>query len=197
MLHLLRASRWSGRNWLLDPDACVPLQWCEAERVHRLAIEAFICTHPPRELWDRRRGRHHPFPWELEVQSKIHGRTPPVQLPHRMLLGFNRDALQAYISFELVEDPPGGEPPFVFVKAVACAHSARGRGYAGEAYEAMFADLSKMGWVDGFEVEANIHRLNEASKSAFEKAGGYFMEEAIANLEVWRLARPRPPRSLR
>jgi hypothetical protein len=114
-----------------------------------------------------------------------------------MLLGFNRDVLSAYISFEVVEDPPGGEPPFVFVKTVACAYSTRGRGYAGEAYEAMFVDLMGMGWTDGFEVEANIHRSNEASKSAFEKAGGYLMEEAVEDLEIWRLARPKSPPSLR
>jgi hypothetical protein len=162
----------------------VRLRWCEAEKAHRLDLQAFTCTYPPKELYEKGRGRYHPTPWEHEVQVHVHSKRPPVQLPDRILLGFDGDALAAYINYLIVEEP---EESFIFVRAMACAYDSRGNGYGAEAYDAMFADLATLGWTEDYEVEANIHQSNVHSIRTFEGAGGYFMSDAAGGMEIWRL----------
>jgi RimJ/RimL family protein N-acetyltransferase len=125
-------------------------------------------------------------PWEFDVQVHVHKRRVPVQFPERVLVGFDDATLKAYIHFVMLDDEN-----IVFVRAVACDYGSRGNGYAADAYDAMFEDLAQFGWIDDFEVEGNIHRLNVASQRAFERAGGYFIEDATSDMEVWRIARPR------
>jgi RimJ/RimL family protein N-acetyltransferase len=162
----------------------VQLRWCEAEKAHRPALQAFICTDPPKLIYEPKRGRYHPQQWEYDVQAAIHKLRVPRQLPERVLLGFDGDVLRAVITYVLLDDCNQ-----VFVHLIACDHSARGNGYAAEAYEAMFADLAELGWMGGYEVEGNVHPKNEASKRAFARMGGQLVE-TIGGYEVWRLTRP-------
>lgn len=173
----------------------VQLRWCEAEKSHRDALRAFICTDPPRELYEKGRGRYHPTQYEYDVQSEVH-KLRPRRMPERQLLGFDeKGILRAVITYVIIEarvedDELVEAGDQVFVRLVACDQSCRGQGLAAQAYAAMFADLASLGWVGGFEVEGNIHSDNDASKRAFARAGAKFDSYAAGGYEIWKIVVP-------
>lgn len=159
------------------------LRWLDAARDHRAALKAFTCTDPKKPVWDKlRRAAFHPREWEYTVQLLVHKIKVPVQLPRRILLGFDESGtLRAAIHYTLYD-----EEDLCWVEFIACDQETRGRGYAAEAFEAMFRDLADLGWTRGYEIAGRIHPKNESSKRAFQRAGGTFCQ-MDGDLERWSL----------
>ncbi|MBF0689867.1 MAG: hypothetical protein IR158_19095 [Cellulomonas sp.] len=104
------------------------LRWSSARAEHKVALTQFICTDPAKKQYEKHRGKHHPKPWELEVQSHLRGLRVPVSADEALLLGFDGEGLAATAHFGLDDT----NQQFM-IWAVACAQRTRGQHLGREA----------------------------------------------------------------
>jgi hypothetical protein len=149
------------------------LTWRSATEQHRTALSQFVCTDPPKQSYDRHRGRHHPRPYELEVQSHLRGLKVPVAPGDALLLGFDEDGIAAAAHFGFDDT----QTQFM-IWAVACAHRCRGRRHGREAVEVALQALAatKRHYDLDCGVFTHVDPRNGASRAMVASAGFEYLD---------------------
>lgn len=165
------------------------LSWRNAERGDRAALQQFDCT-VPEGPWRGTRVSRHPKPWELDVQTGIHGCRPPVGPDEILLLGEDETGIAA-VSWSWHDYDEDDEPPSVWkVLAVAVARRHRGTGghIADEALQVTLEAFKQHGREHGtseFGVVGWIHPRNLPSQKLSGRAGFTRLRAISADLEEW------------
>ena len=158
-----------------------PLSWRSATAEHRTALSQFVCTDPPKHKYEPGRGRHHPAPYELLVQSHLRGLKLPVPDDEGLLLGFDSSgvATAAHFGFDDRHEQ-------FMIWAVACAMRCRGEGLGKETLimvlDVLRATKDRYGLDCG--VFTHIDPRNAASRAAFASAGFEFLD-VYEGFEGW------------
>ena len=156
------------------------LDWRNARTSDRPSLRNFTCADPANVEFDEERGfESHDAPWEFEVQEHVQHLNPPFHPPHFMCLGFDEDGLAAVVTFLVTEFDR-----HCFIPAVAVAHRASGRGYAGEAIDRVHNVLSAYGISDDYFGNARIDPDNDAAKTVFSNRGYQYLETSDG-YELW------------
>lgn len=158
------------------------VSWREAGKHDAVALQRFICTDPPKRNYDRHRGQWHPAPWEIEVQSHLRGRHPPVPPDEKLVLGVDPVGIAAAVHFGFDQD---GEHFIIF--AVACAHRCRGRGYGLRAVELALevCRATKARYALDCAVFTRIDPRNTPSRKMAEAAGFEYLNQYDDGYESW------------
>jgi GNAT superfamily N-acetyltransferase len=164
------------------------LYWRYADKDDEPLRERFICASPPRWIYSRLRGRYHPKPWEIEVQSWIHPPRPIYQDEY-LLLGLDDQGIGALSWWS--ED---AGPSDVMLKAVAVdvRHRGQGHGNCGPvASELIHETLKRLkrhavdAGAESIAIQANIDRRNMPSKRLCGAAGFEFHARLDERYEAW------------
>lgn len=160
------------------------LRWDEGGHKDRAELQRFICANPPKARYQQGRGKAHPAPWELEVQSSLRGLTPPTGPDERLLLGYTLENELAAAVWLGLDD----HRLHFIVLAVAVNHSRRARG-AGHQIVAVAMDELRR-WQQSHHPEvtavfARIHPNNVASRKVFARAGFDLLGTKQGIHEVW------------
>jgi RimJ/RimL family protein N-acetyltransferase len=149
-----------------SPDT---LDWVEAEFKHRSALGRFVCADPPRSSWDKHRGKFHPKPWELELQSGLRNLRPPFPGGDLLLLGLDEHG-------EIIAIVRIGwdiDVSHLLVLAVAVHADHQRNGHGRSALELALAVLT--GTNEAYEGQcgffAHIHQGNAPSQKLFASLG--------------------------
>jgi RimJ/RimL family protein N-acetyltransferase len=160
----------------------VSLTWRLARASDRPLLERFTCTVPERPYYDRYRGSWHPAPWELEVQSGLRVRRPPLPPDEALLLGFDdsRLAAVAYVGFDTT-----GTDLIIF--AVARAVELARRGYGLEAVRVALDFCQSVKTTQGIDVSVltRLHPRNVASRKLLIATGFANSGEHDGDYELW------------
>lgn len=158
-----------------------PLRWYSAEAEHRQPLDQFICTDPPKRLYEKHRGPHHPRVWELEVQSHLRGLRVPVAAGDLLGLGFDDAGLAAAIHCGF--DDTGSQ---IMIWAVACALRCRRNGYGVQAVRLAIstAAATKRALGGDFGMITHIDPRNDASRGLFRSQGFVYLN-LNEGYEVW------------
>ncbi|AZZ49468.1 N-acetyltransferase [Rathayibacter rathayi] len=164
--------------------------WVLADASHEEALNHFVCADPPKWLWDKHRGRHHPSKWELETQSAIRGLRLPVPEDEGVILAMFGSEIAGviWLSFDVDETQ-------LLVRAIATHIDYRGTGLGGRLLDEglrlleanrLYHQLDCAFW-------ANIHSSNDASKHLFASRGFVDIDESPvgtspAGLHTWAKA---------
>lgn len=147
----------------------MPVTWAEAEAGDREELMAFVCANPSKHSYDKHRGRYHPSPWALEVQSQIRNLEPPVAR-RREWLSIGRDpvGIAAVIHYGLDDE----KEQFIIL-AVARAERCASAGYGRVALVNTINHLTFLKLVDGRDcgVFTRVDPRNRSSQRMFEQAG--------------------------
>jgi GNAT superfamily N-acetyltransferase len=164
------------------------LHWRYAGKEDEPLREQFICASPPRWIYSRPRGRHHPRPWEIEVQSWIHP-PRPIYDDELLLLGLDDQGIGALAWWS--ED---AGPSDVMLKAAAVdvRYRGQGRGNCGPvASELMQETLKRLKQramdvrAETITIQANIDQRNVPSTRLFGTAGFEFHTMLDERYEIW------------
>lgn len=162
-----------------------PIDWQPAHPGHAFVLQQFVCTNPPKRAYDKYRGLHHPKPWELEVQSHLRERRPPLPTGEALLLGFQDGHLigASHYGFDT-----SGEHFIIF--ALARAEGLQGSGIGDELLGQTLTYLRQTRDSEGLtcDVFTRIHDQNTASQGLFARAGFEFIRRLPGDLELWGLA---------
>lgn len=164
----------------------VPLDWCNARTPsHRSNLSVFRCTDPEGSHFDDETGvETHDCPWEFEVQDHIRRLHVPAHPPEFLLLGYDSEGLAAVLEMKVWP-----LDRFGFIRVIAVAQRAKGRGFGSETIEVAHRLMQKHQIVDDYYIETRIDPDNQASKSLFERNSFsfLFMEK---DYEQWGLYVP-------
>lgn len=159
------------------------LRWVNAAANHRAALDRFVCTEPESQQYDRYRGRWHPRPWELEVQSHLRGLRLPVPPGAALLLGFDPggDGLAGAIHFGFEET---GAHFMIWAVARDLRFAGRGVGReaVGQAMRSLRATKDAHSLSCG--VITHIDPRNDASRAVFQAAGFEYLG-SYDGYEAW------------
>ncbi|NKY08962.1 GNAT family N-acetyltransferase [Cellulomonas hominis] len=155
--------------------------WRSAGRQHRQALSQFICADPEKQSYDPHRGRHHPKPWEYEVQSHLRGLKVPVPDGSALALGTDAQGIVGAVHYGFV-----GEDEQFLIWAVATACRARGRGHGRQAvdYAIESCRLTKEQYDLDCGVFTRIDPRNEPSRRLFQSRGFEYLD-VYRDLELW------------
>ncbi|WP_172592159.1 GNAT family N-acetyltransferase [Subtercola boreus] len=136
-------------------------------------------------LYDSHRGRYHPAPWEIEVQSGLRALRLPV--PDTEAVVFSLDAAGEIVS--AVHFSFDSEGQQIIILAIATRSEARGLGLGRQTLEAalQIVDRTKVEYGLDFGVWARIRPQNHPSKRLFSAAGFECIED-LNDPETWVLA---------
>jgi hypothetical protein len=165
--------------------------WRDAVRQDRSILEAFVCTDPAPRRPDKR-PLPHPKPWELSVQTWIHGLHPPSGPSERLRLGFvpGDDSLAAVGEVCSV----GTDGGLVAVKLTGLAITQRHRGQGGtladEAVGQMIDQAKELALAQGASgliAIAWAHPLNVPSHRMLARNGFRRRGQPAPDVEDWVL----------
>lgn len=164
------------------------LVWRDATWDDRPELCNWICADPPKKLYDRSIGPHHPQEWVLDVQSEFRSLRPPLGGLDRLLLSRDDDGIVGAVCFGFDQ----GEQEF-HLRGIATAVRARGIGIGKAGLNTALDEI--VSWRAELEVlggvYARIHEQNEPSKSLFASAGFERIDGLTSGqLEIWTLDFP-------
>ncbi len=157
------------------------LVWRSGTKAHQQALCQFVCTDPPKANYDEHRGKHHPRPWELEVQSHLRGQRLPAPPGSAIALGFDQQGLSAVVEYAFSRS----EEQFI-ITALAVAQRCQRRRYGTEALQYVLQSLRVTRVNEGVDcgVFARIDPRNDASRSLFDRAGFEYIG-LFGGYEMW------------
>lgn len=134
-------------------------------------------------MWDGRRTRTHPAPWELDVQSWI--RSTTLSSDEAMLVGSDSHGLAAVVAWAEIDGPSS-----ILLQALAVAVRHRGAGgeVAREAVSVAFGEIRERAERFGSSsivVETRIDRRNRSSRRLAGAVGFIRDVEIGPDLERW------------
>lgn len=154
----------------------------------RAALQAFVCTNPPKAKWPN----PHPREWELDVQSGIRGLRPPLGSDTVLALGEDAEGIGAVVLFSDIERDPSA----VDLRAVAISCRLRWRGGHQYSEEAMthaielIQERARRAGCEEVVIACRIHRDNRASKTMCGNFGFEYLKDLPEDLEGWALSLP-------
>lgn len=171
------------------------LQWRDAERSDRQALQQFSCA-PARRKDLRGRPFPHPVPWAREVELGVRTLTPPAR-DGLLLLGEDEPGrLRAVV---LLYDGAKEDDVFTMkLVAVAVAIGAHRRGYGAEAMEQALQAAESRAYGLGctaVEVFGLVHKLNAPSRALCTAIGFICLGQLSSDdaYEEWAIGRALPP----
>lgn len=148
--------------------------WRDAEKSDRGALNAFVCTDPPKPRYDpSTRQTSHPKPWEYRVQTMIRAARAPLPRGHRMLLGEDDEGIAWACIYEELAGPEVVELKCL---AVSVRHRGKGGVVAQEMAHAVLEALTQaaieaQAEVAAVHVETQVWHENIPSKRFCDAAG--------------------------
>lgn len=140
-----------------------------------------MCTSPDRWEWSRERGKFHPAPWEIEVQSQLRDLKPKLPPGETLLLGTDGKTVVAasYFGFDST-----GEQFQIWAVARHVEYAGQALGAA--ALEITLQSLRNTKKETGRDcgVFTRIDVRNEASQRMFSRAG-FWQHDTIGQLGFW------------
>ena len=183
------AQRWN------ESVAVALLDWRNFGSEHTDAVRAFQCTTPEKSQYEPGKGKHHPLPYELEVQSYIRNLRAPADNTSTVRLGFLDDQLLAVVCMSCIQEQPPEKihPESMFhiqVVAVDVRYKRSGYGQLAIAESIRIADELNRKHLGGTGAEpapmvALIHGRNVASQELFKKNGFIYDEPFEGGLRQW------------
>jgi hypothetical protein len=148
------------------------LRWVSAAHAHREQLTQFICTDPARRQYEKHRGKFHPRPYELEVQSHLRGLKVPVGDDEALLLGYDEHGLAAAAHFGFDDTLSQ-----LIIWALARAQRTAGQHYGREALAMVLyiMENTKKRYDLDCGVFAYVDPRNDASRAAMRDAGFEFL----------------------
>ncbi|GGB19532.1 hypothetical protein GCM10011492_06720 [Flexivirga endophytica] len=158
------------------------LAWAKATAQDKPELTSFVCTAPAKAAYNHhRKMKHHPTPWELEVQSSVKRMKVAKPDTEALLIGRDGRGIAAVSNFSLAADRRG-----FCVCAIAVAKRVQRRGIG---KEALLVSLDWMRTMAGgrsteMAVMARIDPRNDASRKCFAHCG-FEYHRMDGAFEVW------------
>lgn len=148
------------------------LDWRSIQATDTTGLQGFTCTAPAKSVYYPGRGKAHPYPYELEVQSYVRNLRPPGDGESMVLLGLSDAEIRAVACMSVARsDEPGIE--MFLVQAVAVTINCRGQGLGDAALQQsiqILEDTNKK-YNSDLPIAAKIHEDNAASQALFRRNG--------------------------
>ena len=157
--------------------------WRRLSKADQKTLRDWVCTDPAKATYDRHRGKHHPRPWELHVQSHIRGLRPKTE--PNLWGGFEGDTLMAICQLHY-----DARDEWLKVCVVSRSITARGLGWGDKTLNHCIQLAAA--WPDSgraVDLYAQIHAENTPSQNLFLRHGFEPLNNAKGDLHTWsRLA---------
>lgn len=158
------------------------VEWQTGRDWHRHAVQQFVCASPDRWQWSKERGKYHPHPWEIAVQSQIRELKPRLAAGEKLVLGMDADRRVAAVSYFGYDNT--GEQFFIWAIARSVDHAGRGLGAAALEWTMKALYATKAAEKKDCGVFARIDPRNEPSKRLFARFG-FYKFGVDGDLEYW------------
>lgn len=154
-------------------------------------LQRFVCTDPPRRVYQPGFGSRHPRPWELDVQAHLRDLRLPLSQSENLLLCIaDNDDVAAACHYGFDDE---GKDFIIFALAVAADRTNRGLGQSILSLAlGTIRQTAEQQPERAWSTIARIDHRNGPSRALFQRMKFERIRDAVDDLELWEFVIERP-----